>query len=74
MSEEGQTRLLRHRAMRCLLAALFTAGVLLPIALVLGWVLPGKAAYLFIGALVVGFGGAQIHERLLRQAQAANAS
>lgn len=74
MSEGGQLGLLRHRAMRCLLAALFTAGVLLPVALVLGWVLPGHAAYLFIGALVIGFGGAQIHERLVRQAQAGNAS
>ncbi len=69
MSEQSQMGLLRHRAMRCLLAALFTAGVLLPVAMLPGWIVPGKEAYLVIGALVVAFGGAQIHERLLRLGQ-----
>lgn len=60
--------LIAHRSVRCLLAALFAGGFASAFALLFEVVTAGNAAYLFFLVLATAFTGAQIHERMLRQA------
>ncbi len=60
--------LIARRGVRCLLAAWFTAAVTVPVAHLLGLVPLARQPYLFILVFAIAFLGAQIHERLYRQA------
>ena len=61
--------LIGQRGVRCLLAAMATAALTVPVAHLLQLVALNKQPYLFILVLAAAFIGAQIHERLHRQAQ-----
>ena len=66
-SESAAPGIVRRRGFRCLLAALFTAGVLVAVVSVFSLVPADGWVMLFLLTLAIAFGSAQVHERFMRQ-------
>jgi hypothetical protein len=72
MSENQTTPaggLIRHRLLRCLLAALLCAGLSTTFVGLFGWIGAGQQAYFFILILIIGMFSAHVHERIVQLAR-----